>query len=298
MTIHPMSSRAMRLALLRAAGQPMRRSIIADGPASPQDDHRRWLPRESSRPDNQTDADAKLKRKGQAPGRASRSPPWIGAGLDLMRPAIAWHHRALQRLLNPIATVQVGILSCDGLGALAKSGGLAINKLSTIAINDHDTLHERARVLGGDEYGAIWIDSDGFEHHDPGFDDWRVNTFPAMPPLPHESPVRVRLRTLEVRLPFGVTHSQFDQALTEALSSARIDIWAKSPGGQAWCIERHIDPGRFIRYTDAEMGGTRPTRFAAQELIRFMPRLQTTLLIAVVEEVVLRLSPWQGPAPQ
>jgi hypothetical protein len=298
MSIHPMSSRQKRLALLRAAGQPARRPSVIESPTAAQNDHRRWLPHERRRPHDQTSGEAKLKRKGQTPGRAGHSPPWIGAGLDLLRPAIGWHHRALQRRLNPIATVQVGILSCDGLGALAKSGGLAINKLSTIAINDHDTLYERARVLGGDEYGAIWIDSDGREHHDPGFSDWRVNTFPDLPALPRESPVRVRLRTLDVRLPIGVTHSQFDKALTLAVSTARMDVWAKSPAGLAWCMERRIDPGRFIRFTDAQMGGIRPTRFPAQELVRFMPRLQTTLLIAIVEEVVLRLAGWQGPAPQ
>jgi len=297
MSIHPMSSRKKRLALL-AAGRPARRSGVAESPTSAANDHRRWLP--SRRPDlnNPTGAGGKMQRQGQASGRAGCSPPWIGADLDLLRPAIAWHHRALQRLLNPIASVQVGVFSCDGLGTLANSGGLAINKLSTIAINDHDTLYERARVLAGDQYGSIWIDRDVREHHEPGFNDWRVNTFPALPALPRENPVRVRLRTLDVRLPQGVTHSQFDQALTQALSSARMDVWAKSPGGQAWCKEHHIDPGRFIRYTDAEMGGIRPTRFPAQELVRFMPRLQTNLLIAVVEEVVLRLSSWEGPAPQ
>ncbi len=204
--------------------------------------------------------------------------------------------QALQNRLNPIASVQVGILSCDGLGALANSAGLAINKVSTIAINDHDTLHERARVLGGDRYGSIWIDRDGREHHDPGYSDWRVNTFPDMPALPRENPVRIRLRTLDVRLPIDVTHAAFDKALTEALSSARIDLWAKAPGGHAWCIERRIDPGRFVRFSDVWMGGIRPTRFPAQELLRIMPRLQTNLLIAVVEEVVLRLSGWHGPA--
>ncbi len=296
MSIHPMSSRRKRLEVLRASGRPVRRSSVTDSPNSSSNDHRRWLPRR--RPDSETGADTKSERKGQTPGRCAARPPWIGADLDLLRPAIGWHHKALQNRLNPIASVQVGILSCDGLGALANSAGLAINKVSTIAINDHDTLHERARVLGGDRYGSIWIDKDGREHHDPGYSDWRVNTFPDMPALPRENPVRVRLRTLDVRLPIGVTHAAFDKALTEALSSARIDQWAKAPGGQAWCIERRIDPGRFVRFSDVWIGGIRPTRFPAQELLRIMPRLQTNLLIAVVEEVVLRLSGWHGPAPQ
>ncbi len=296
MSIHPMSSRKKRLEVLRAAGHPARRPSLADNPISSSNDHRLWLPRR--RPDDPAGADAKSRRKGQTPVRFAARPPWIGADLDLLRPAIGWHHRVLQNRLNPMASVQVGILSCDGLGMLAKSAGLSLHKVSTIAINDHDTLHERRRVLGADQYGAIWTDRAGCDHHDPGYDDWRVNTFPEMPTLPRENPVRVGLRTLDVRLPIDVTHAAFDQALTAALATARIDTWAQSPGGRAWCINHRIDPGRFIRYTDADMGGKKKTRFPAQELVLIMPRLQTNLLIAVVEEVVLRLAGWQGPAPQ
>ncbi len=118
-----------------------------------------------------------------------------------------------------------------------------------------------------------------------------------MPALPRENPVRIRLRTLDVRLPIDVTHAAFDKALTEALSSARIDQWAKAPGGQACASSPHRS-GAVRPFSDVWMGGIRPTRFPAQELLRIMPRLQTNLLIAVVEEVVLRLSGWHGPAPQ
>ncbi len=194
--------------------------------------------------------------------------------------------------------MQIAVLSCDGLGHLAKSYGLSLHKISTIAADAPDNLRERMRVLAGDRYASVWIDANGQQHNEKGFDDWRINVFPDVIQPSSLWPIRVRLRTIDVRLPYGVTHARFDQALTSALASGRIDAWAKTPQGRAWCRSRGQSAERLTRFTDYEMGGARPDRSSAIEIINFMPRAQITLLVAVIEETLLRLTGWQGPAPQ
>ncbi len=184
----------------------------------------------------------------------------------------------MQNRLNPIASVKSASCFVTDSERLRTAPALAIKQVSTIAINVHETLHERARVLGGDRFGSIWIDRDGASTHDPGYSDWRVTRSLtcrrcAREPCPH--PAAHVGRAPADRCD---AHAAFDKALTEALSSARIDQWARRPAGKPGAsIAASIRGGSSVqRRLDGRIART----FPGQECCASCRRLQTNLLIA------------------
>ena len=219
--------------------------------------------------------------------------PRIGADLDLSEPPIDWARKRLQALFEPSPSVQVGVLSSPGLMPLAKRFGLSLHKVSVV-LKTNDDFRKRIRTLEHDRYASCWRNTDGLLIEDDHFNRWELNTLPDIAERCTFTPVKARHRFLDIRLPLGVSYHQFDVALTSALATARLDQWLKTTSGQAHADRMQRDPKELMRMTAYDFGGMNRHVMEAREIIQIRPDRDAHLLVAVVEDVLLALSGWNG----
>ncbi len=219
--------------------------------------------------------------------------PRIGASIDLSGPPIDWARKRLQELFEPEPSVQVGLLAAPGLMRLAQPLGMSLNKISVI-VRRNDDFRRRIRALDRDRYASCWQTAEGLLIEDDGFGSWQLNTLPDLGEAPAFQPVKARHRYLDVRLPLNCDYARFDRALTRALASARIDLFAATSSGQQHARRSGLRPEQLIRMTSYDYGGTAADVQRADEIIQIRPELETHILVLIVEEVLLALSGWSG----
>jgi len=276
MTIHPMAPLAERIRIATGGrGLPLRRSTA---------ERWSWLP-----------APTRPRGPRPAPLRPDGGLPWprIGASLDLSGPPIDWARRRLQALFEPTPSVKLALLSTSGLMKLARPLGMSLHKISLI-VTGADDFRKRQRALDRDGYASCWGTKDGLVIEDDGFDRWQVNNLPDVLESSVFQPVKARDRYLAVRLPLGCDYNRFDRALTEALSSARIDLWAATPAGRAYAFGRGLRAEELQRLTAYDYGGIDRDVQRADEIIQIRIERETHILVMIVEEVLLALSGWNG----
>jgi hypothetical protein len=278
MSIHPMASLTDRIQLLtERRGGPIRESTLRNWGLIPD------RPRPLGYPPAPRRSDDSIKLLF----------PRLGADRDLSQPYPNWRRKELQALFEPTPSVQIGVLSSPGLIPLAKRYGLSLHKVSVILKRDDD-FRKRIRTLEQDCYASCWRNRDGILLENDHFDRWELNTLPNIPEPCAFQPVKAKHRYLNVRLPLGVGHHQFDKALTAALATARLDHFMATPNGKAHAIAKGGDPLELMRFTAYDFGGMDRQVSVAKEIIHFRPDWDAHILVSLVEEVLFDLSGFRG----
>ena len=229
----------------------------------------------------------------QPTGRSARWPR-IGASVNLSGPPINWARTPLQALFESQPSVQVGLLAAPGLMRLGQPMGMSLNKISVIVRRDDD-FRRRIRALDRDCYASCWQTAEGLLIEDDGFASWQLNTLPDLGEALAFQPVKARHRYLNVRLPLNCDYARFDRALTQALASARIDLWAATPFGQQHALRSGLKPEQLMRRTAYDYGGMAADVQRADEIIQIRPERETHILLMIIEELLFVLSGWKGP---
>ena len=183
---------------------------------------------------------------------------------------------------RPGEELHVYILGCPGLARLAGMVGAPLFKVGTAKVG---RLDERVGELGRERYGSLVRAADGTSYlAEAGFDDW------TPPPklqlsMPHPlGPVRAGESTFIVRLPAGLSHSEFESDLNRALRSAGLRGFADSDDGRAVLHQRGLDPDLFLRAT---LDRSKGLPVAAVELMLIRPQADGPALAALIEDIVI-----------
>lgn len=211
--------------------------------------------------------------------------PVIGGRHNPLMPFSGWGDPEIARHFVEGTRIGVGVLACQGLYDLARAIQIPIFKISTTA-DETIGFTERLRALAADCYGARYKLNDEWIE-DSGFNRWELSSLPAIDGFDPDGPVRAMPRALSVVLPTGLSPRQFDENLNLALASVRLSGWVAGRDGQAHCDALNFTPDRFQRFTAYNLGGDEPRISKAHEIYIFKPRLQTTRLAAVIENILL-----------
>lgn len=169
---------------------------------------------------------------------------------------------------------------CNGLAELSRIIAAPAYKVSTCAAGRLDL---RMFELCRDRYGAWQFDGGKFVM-DPGWDSWfPSHLHPRQRPSP-ASPVQARPRSVQVRLPAGMTAEEFDRAFDLETRKGALDLWSLSDDARKHCAILGVDPAIMQRFT--EYPGWR--RSPAAEICGVTIYTGADRVIALAEAIILR----------
>jgi len=209
--------------------------------------------------------------------------PKIGGNADI-GPMPVWNDKAVRARYTPHIRVAVRVLACSGQSAMSRDLQLPIYKVTTTC-DTSERCDTRLAQLNRDCYGATILDGVNWRTED-GWSRWMIVPLPAIAGLSPHSPVTVHARGLDVLLPRQLSPEEFDNALTEALGLARLDLFLYSDVGRNHLSALELDRTRFERYTSYNVGRQHPRRSRATELVIYKPRLHAARLVGLIERLV------------
>jgi len=185
---------------------------------------------------------------------------------------------------TPWIRLLIAIVACPGQQVLAHRLQLPIFKVTTTTDESAD-LKVRREELNKDRYAALWRDN-GELREDRGWNDWYLLPVAETTSWSPSKFVSATNRGLEILLPESLTTIDFDQRLTKALASVRLDRWVNTELGQRHLRALNLDDACARRFT-AYRRSTDPNRVSvAEELVIFKPKQDISRLAALAERIV------------
>ena len=210
--------------------------------------------------------------------------PKIG-GSDLKPvPSGLFLERAFHDRYQPGALRTLYVAGCPGLGSLALTAKLTLQKVSSC---EGDRLVARLKEINRDRYGAGYRSGDVEVFEPQGWNRWSAQVLnPERGPSPG-SPVTVHARGICVRLPKTLSPEAFDKAYDAEIRKGAIDAWIRTEHGRRLCARHKLDPARFERLTQYGYD-MKPRVSRALEIAVFRKDREVDRLIDIAENIIAR----------